>query len=301
MNETDKNKEYASLEDAVSALFGEGVRIKGRRVVSGGDINDAYSLTLTDDRRVFMKSNRRDAIDFFREEARGLRAINKTGAIRTPEVLAIGTDGDSSFLLLSMIESGRKREDFFEDFGRRLAAMHTADTATFVKGGRYGFIHDNFIGAGKQVNSPKDTWIDFFRDCRLKVQLERAAGFFTPEDIKSANRLLDRLDEYIYEPGRPSLIHGDLWGGNYMTGEDGRAWLIDPAVYVGDAEADIAMTELFGGFHESFYSAYNEVHPLKPGYNDRKEIYNLYHLLNHLNLFGPSYLPSVRRVIGRYN
>ena len=108
------------------------------------------------------------------------------------------------------------------------------------------------------------------------------------------------LDRYLVEPEKPSLVHGDLWSGNFITGSDGQAWLIDPAVYVGHAEADLAMTELFGGFHPRFYAAYREVNPLQPGYEQRRDLYNLYHLLNHLNLFGRGYLSSVLRILSRY-
>ena len=127
-----------------------------------------------------------------------------------------------------------------------------------------------------------------------------AEQYFEASERRMINNLLERLDTLLIEPEYPSLLHGDLWSGNFMTGDDGKAWLIDPAVYVGHAEADIAMTELFGGFSEEFYSAYRETAPMQAGYEDRRDLYNLYQLLNHLNMFGGSYLSSVRRIVRRY-
>ena len=138
---------------------------------------------------------------------------------------------------------------------------------------------------------------DINRDCRLAPQFRDAARWFDATDRKRISYLLEHLDEYLDEPEQPSFLHGNLWSGNFITGSDGNAWLIDPAAYVGHPEADIAMTELFGGFPQKFYDSYQEVNPMKPGYERRREVYNLYHLLNHLNLFGGSYLSSVRRIL----
>lgn len=295
-----KKEGYVSLSAAIADLYGEAVRITEKTPVSGGDINAAYALTLSDGTRLFLKANRRENLDFFRAETEGLEAIRTTGTIATPEILGFGTDGESAFLLLELVESKRKSEGFFERFGQCLAAMHQADTESFVSGGRYGFAHDNYIGAGPQKNEPRDSWIDFFRDCRLAPQFARADHYFSGSDHARIERLLDRLPELLIEPERPSLLHGDLWGGNFMAGPDGEAWLIDPAAYVGCHEADLAMTELFGGLPREFYTSYTQAFPLQPGYADRRDLYNLYHLLNHLNLFGAGYLSSVRGILGRY-
>ena len=177
--------------------------------------------------------------------------------------------------------------------------MHSADTSSFTEG-RFGFLHDNYIGSGVQINEPKDTWIEFFAECRLRPQFERASAYFDTDEMMRINELLCHLDRYLVEPGSPSLLHGDLWGGNHMADETGEIMLIDPAVYVGHAEADIAMTELFGGYRREFYAAYDEARPMEPGYEDRRDLYNLYHLLNHLNLFGAGYLGSVRSILKKY-
>lgn len=264
--------------------------------IPGGDINDAYKLTLSDGTSVFMKANKAASTAFFQAEADGLEAIRGAGAIRVPGVIAVGHDDNiGSYLLLEWVESKRQERDFWEAFGHSLAAMHLVPTS-----GRFGWKTNNYIGARPQINTPHDNWVAFYRDCRLAPQFRDARHYFDADMKKRFARLLDRLDEYLLEPPHPSLLHGDLWAGNYITGPDGYAWLIDPAVYVGHREADLAMTELFGGFHPDFYGAYAEVFPMQPGYADRRDLYNLYHLLNHLNLFGAGYLGPVQRLVRRY-
>lgn len=157
---------------------------------------------------------------------------------------------------------------------------------------------DNYIGAAIQINTPKKSWVEFFRECRLLPQLRMADRYLDAGLRRKADRLLAHLDRYLREPEFPSLVHGDLWGGNVLCGSDGRAWLIDPAAYVGDFETDLAMTELFGRFPPAFYRAYQEENPVDGEYQERKPIYQLYHLLNHLNLFGRSYLGSVAAILG---
>lgn len=294
---------FTSIESALASLFGNNVRIAHSDRVSGGDINEAFALTLTDDSRVFMKTNTRENIAFFTTEATGLHAIAQTGAIGIPRILGSGTDENMaghSFLLLEYIDAKNRISTYWETFARQLAAMHQAPTADFTPQGNYGFIEDNFIGAGKQINTQQQSWTTFFRDCRLQPQFEAASCYFDAIDFRKITKLLDKLDEFLTEPEYPSLLHGDLWSGNFMTGKDGKAWLIDPAVYVGHAEADIAMTELFGGFAPAFYDAYREAAPMQPGYHRRRNLYNLYHLLNHLNLFGQTYLAPIKRIIDGY-
>lgn len=293
---------YESLDAAITGCFGTGVSVARRDYVGGGDINDACCLNQSNGERVFLKSNTASNFAFFEAEAAGLGAIAATRTIGTPRLLALGLDRrkGTAFLMMEPV-SGRKNADFWEDFGHSLAGMHLADTSSLVPGGRFGFFQDNFIGAGPQENTPAERWIDFFRLHRLEPQLRRAYHYFDSGLRQKTACLLERLDGLLIEPRNPSLLHGDLWSGNYLTGPDGRAWLIDPAAYVGHAEADLAMTELFGGFAPAFYAAYRQTNPLEPGYADRRDLYNLYHLLNHLNLFGPGYLLSVRRIIARYD
>ncbi len=289
---------FSSVEDALRKLFD--AEIKSTDRVYGGDINNAFALELTNGERVFMKSNQTAGPGFFMAEALGLAAISASGTIRTPRVLGCGTDRGKAFLLLEYIAEGRPAPDFWETFGRQLAAMHRADTHDLAGDKTFGFRNDNYIGHTEQINTPCDGWIQFFRDYRLAPQFKMAERYFNASDQKRITRLLDRLDTLMVEPEHPSLLHGDLWSGNYMTDSSGKALLIDPAVYVGHAEADIAMTELFVGFNKKFYAAYREAAPMQPGYEDRRDLYNLYQLLNHLNMFGGSYLREVNRIVRRY-
>ena len=314
---------YPSLAEAVKAIFGENRHVAKKTPISGGDINDAYALTLDDGTILFMKSNTVSSLANFRAEAAGLEAIRATGAIGVPAVLGMGTDKGFSFLLLEYIRGGSRIRNYWEMFAAQLAEMHRADVpsganapnranvpsradvsnianAPESEGKEYGFSEDNWIGARKQLNTLHSEWIPFFRDCRLAPQLQSARSYFSGEDLNRAEYILANLDRYLVEPEKPSLVHGDLWSGNMITGDDGKGWLIDPAVYYGHPEVDIAMTELFGGFPRAFYEAYKEAGRLQPGYEDRKDLYNLYQLLNHLNMFGRGYLPEVRWILAKY-
>ncbi len=295
---------YTSLKEAVQSICGQERTITAKSPVFGGDINEAFRLTLDDGTSLFMKSNAPNLLPAFEAEEAGLQAIAGTGAIGTVKVLGIGTDSQGfSFLLQEFVSPGKKNRDYWERLGAELYAMHRAPMPSENSENsenRFGFGADNFIGSRKQKNTWTDKWIPFFRDCRLRPQLKAAERWLDQRDRKLADSLLEHLDQYLIELEAPSLIHGDLWAGNVMTGSDGRAWIIDPAAYYGHPEADLAMTELFGGFSPDFYDSYFACAKMEAGYQDRKDIYNLYHLLNHLNLFGVSYLSSVERILGRY-
>ena len=284
----------------IHKLFGNNVEINRIKPVSGGDINAAFVLGLSDGRSLFLKENRKENAGFFKAEKTGLAAIRKTGAIRVPQVLETGMLEESAYLIMEYVKPAPARKEFWECFGRQLADMHKADPSEWTPGGSYGFTDNNYIGAGRQINDTRKGWIDFYRECRLDVQFRRARAYFGASERKAMQSLLDHLDQYLTEPAFPSLLHGDLWGGNFVTGPDGRAWLIDPAVYVGNCEADLAMTELFGGFAPAFYDAYREANEISAGYSERRDLYNLYHLLNHLNLFGGSYYGAVMRIVRSY-
>jgi len=291
---------YQSIKEAVKNIFGSEVRIESQQSVSGGDINEAYRLLLSNGEEVFLKTKKGAGENFFRAEAKGLLALKEAGA-NVPEVLGVGNESlGERFLLLSYERSNRPARDYWTLLGHNLANIHRAQTASWTKDGVYGFYDDNFIGATKQKNNPKSGWTEFFRDNRLGAQMKFADHYFAKEDKRLCLKLLDKLGDFLVEPQFPSLLHGDLWSGNVMPDRLGKPMLIDPAVYVGHHEADIAMTELFGGFSPVFYAAYHEIIPRNPGYVERRDIYNLYHLLNHLNLFGSSYLAAVRRIVKKY-
>jgi fructosamine-3-kinase len=292
---------FESLAEALVTLFGNSIAIAQTDRLSGGDINKAYALHLNNGETVFMKANEKKNAAFFTAESLALSAIESTKTIKTPKVLCTGTDAGEevgySFLFLEYINPAPKIKNYQEVFAQELAAMHKASTAKFVDGNKFGFLQDNFIGARKQENHNSDSWVAFFRDSRLAPQFKAADSYFDNNKRKLVTKLLDHLDEFLVEPENPSLLHGDLWSGNSMCGSDGKAWLIDPASYVGHCEADLAMTELFGGFGEEFYGAYKEANPLQPGNDERRDVYNLYHVLNQRNMFGSAHLNPVETII----
>ena len=284
-----------SISDAINSLFGPTVTVVDRQRVSGGDINRAYRLELSSGECVFLKSNRARLLDMFTAEADGLNALRATSTIGVPEPLAIGTDGNDAFLIMEYLSSVPRRADYWESFGRELAMLHRAKC-----GSSFGFSTDNYIGSTPQQNAPMDSWAAFFRERRLIPQMKLAWGLIDERTRRNLTRITERIDNLLSEPPFPSLIHGDLWSGNAVCGPDGKAWILDPAAYVGHFEAELAMTELFGGFPERFYRAYNEVNPIDLAYSGRRDLYNLYHLLNHLNLFGLPYLSNVSSIAKRY-
>jgi len=240
---------------------------------------------MPDERRVFVKSGPASVIDMFEAEAEGLRELAEAGAIRVPGVIDYGIDKGEAFIAIERLSFERATAVIESQFGEQLAALHrhTAD--------RHGWRRDNTIGPTPQQNPWTDDWITFFREHRLRFQLELAerngyGGELQSLGAKLAGRLPDLFEGY--EP-QASLCHGDLWGGNWGVA-DGVPVIFDPAVYYGDRESDIAMTMLFGGFGREFYRAYERAWPMAPGHERRLRLYQLYHVLNHLNLFGAGYL-----------
>lgn len=288
-----------TLEAVLEQATGEGAKISGSRPVGGGCIHDGRIVSLADGRRFFVKTNSSPPPQIFECEAQGLRALEEAGELRVPRVIAVG-DGEEEppFLVLEAIAPGRRGEGFFETFGRRFAELHQKATAE-----RFGFARDNYIGSTPQPNRWCDDWCEFWRRHRLGFQLDlaRRRGLSDRTLDRAGDALLERLEELIGEPAEPPvLLHGDLWGGNYMVDDNGAPVLIDPAVYYGRREADLAMTRLFGGFDARFYAAYEEAWPLAPGAEARLDVYKLYHLLNHLNLFGGGYRSSCIEILRRY-
>ena len=227
-------------------------------------------------------------------EADGLAALAVCGEVRVPHVLAAERHGSGAYLLMEWLDFGAKTAAAAAQLGERLVRQHQCC------GERFGWRRNNFIGATPQFNAPSPDWVDFFREHRLGFQLRLAAENGHRGRLQERGALLlERLPAFFgnYRP-QPSLLHGDLWGGNWGVLLSGEPVIFDPAVYYGDREAELAMTELFGGFPPEFYAAYNAVWHLDAGYGVRRGLYNLYHVLNHLNLFGGNYLPQAERLIG---
>ena len=268
-----------------------GSEVTRARPLGGGDINDAYEVTLADGRDVFVKTNARAPADMFATEARGLAWLAEAEAIRVPAVLAVGDD----FLALELLRSAAPAARFDETLGRQLAALHRHGAA------RFGLDHDNFIGRLPQRNAPCDDWAEFYRSRRLEPQLRAAAdaGLLRGALRERFDELFARLDELVGPTEPPARLHGDLWGGNKHVDERGQPCLIDPAVYGGHREIDLAMMQLFGGFGARTFDAYDEAYPLSAGWRDRVPLYQLYPILVHVNLFGRSYLASVERALDR--
>jgi fructosamine-3-kinase len=222
--------------------------------------------------------------------------------VTVPEESVVGRQSSvvgTGFILLEWLAAppNADRHAAATELGRALAALHRATAPA------YGLDRDNYIGATPQPNGWLASWLAFFRERRLAFQadLARRNGYLEGQRARGLARLLDRLDTWIDDQlVQPALLHGDLWGGNFLVGPSGAPALIDPAVYYGDREADLAFTTLFGGFPDSFYHAYNEVWPLPEGWRERRELYNLYHLLNHMNLFGTGYAAQVDQIVRRY-
>ena len=276
----------ASTRAAVADALGE---VRSTRPIGGGDINDAFEVTLRSGGRVFVKTNRRAPPTMFEREAEGLGWLAAPGALRVPEVLAVSP----LFLALELIEPGRPARDHDERLGRGLAALHRAGADGF------GWPRDNFIGSLPQDNTGEDDWPTFYARRRLEPQLRMAieAGRSSRAMQSRLSRLCERLPERVGPAEPPSRLHGDLWGGNCHTASDGAPVLIDPAVYGGHREIDLAMMKLFGGFSERVFEAYDEAWPLAHGWRERVPLYQLYPLLVHVNLFGGSYVGSVERAL----
>ena len=250
-------------------------------------------------RRVFVKRAAGADVAMLACEADGLRALAATGAIRVPAILAEDATVDDAHLALEWIDLTAPTEPVA--LGRALATLHGAPAPRGPCGERFGWHRDNFIGGTPQANDWSDDWIAFFRDARLVPQLERAhRNGFRGDLERDGVRLLSQLPDLLHDHApSPSLVHGDLWQGNAGTLPDGSPVVFDPAVYVGDGEVDLAMTELFGGFGSAFMRAYESVRPIAPGYALRRDLYTLYHLLNHLNLFGATYRIRIEHTLAR--
>ena len=266
-------------------------RVVANHPVGGGCINNGERLETESGETFFLKTNPNAPGDMFAREAEGLDVLGKAGGPRVPKPYIFG----QYYLLLEDLAPASPQSNFWTKFGRQLAEMHNHVHPQF------GFFHDNYIGSTPQSNSWTDDGFQFFGEQRLMFQAKLAGrrNLLQADNIHRVEKLAKRLEELV--PHQPaSLLHGDLWSGNAIADVNGQPAIIDPAAYYGWAEAELAMTTLFGSFPGEFYSAYQEVRKLEPGFRSRYAVYNLYHLLNHLNLFGRGYLSQVLGVLDRF-
>ena len=279
-----------AIERAISESTGSPFQLHTSASIAGGCINEAFCIEGKDGRQFFVKKNQASFLSFFKAEAQALTEIRETQTIHAPEVIAHGVENDKAFLVLEFMKEGTASPSGQAKLGTLLAKMHRVEQAHF------GWGMDNCIGATPQPNPKSNNWSEFYRDHRLSHQFDQAAQ--KGRRFEGANDLLDQIDSFFstYHP-HPSLLHGDLWGGNASYDSAGMPFVFDPASYYGDRETDLAFTYMFGGFTSAFYQAYEEEYPLESGFKVRKILYNLYHELNHFNLFGGGYASSAQSSI----
>ncbi|RJS92884.1 fructosamine kinase family protein [Salinisphaera sp. Q1T1-3] len=285
-----------ALVDAVAAAIGrETGRAFGHATVqrlSGGDINAAYALTGADGRQYFVKCNAAARLAMFEAEAAGLEELAQATLLRVPRPIAVTTCDDTAFIVLEHVTLSRPTRLAMTQLGEGLAELHG------IVATRHGWDRDNTLGETAQHNTSHADWVEFWRENRLAVMLDALAPAH-PGLARDGDRLLAALPDLLagHTP-EASLLHGDLWGGNAGMDDQGRPVIFDPAVYYGDRETDLAMTELFGGFTPEFYEAYWGAWPMRPGYREiRRPLYQLHHLLNHARLFGGGYAGQAQRVV----
>lgn len=281
---------WTEIDAHISQVTGKKFHSSQRRSVGGGCINQGYAVC-DGQRTYFVKVNQASQVTMFEAEALGLQQILQTATIRVPKPICWGKAGNSGYLVLEWLEMGEGNTKSWEEMGRKLAAMHLATSSQ-----GFGWDMNNTIGSTPQINTWTANWAKFYAKHRLgyQFQLARQRGGDFPQE-----KLLAAIPELLTHQPQPSLVHGDLWGGNAGCTVSGESVIFDPATYFGDREVDIAMTELFGGFPEGFYRGYNEVWRLDEGYDRRKTLYNLYHVLNHFNLFGGGYASQANRMISQ--
>lgn len=283
------------VKNRIETILGE--KIVSGVNVSGGCINETLIVITESQKKYFIKTNENHPDDMFLKEAHGLSEISTSKTIRVPKVISVEKD----FIIIEAIPSAKQNTTFWKDFGRAFAQMHKFSGISF------GFYENNYIGSNPQINIPdlneKNNWINFYFNKRLLFQFKLVEkNGYSDDNFRKLFSLLENKIEQILNSKNnpPSLLHGDLWNGNFIVDENGSACLIDPAVYYGHREADLAMTKFFGGFSKEFYDSYNEIFPLEDGYEYRENVYKLYHVLNHINLFGISYFSQAISILKYY-
>jgi fructosamine-3-kinase len=290
---------FHSVERIIQSNLGTNRSIATAKRVSGGCIADAFQMVLDDGTSLFAKVSSGQGDDL-RAEASGLEALRATNTIAVPTIVAGQTDNSTSILVMEWIESSLPKKEFWSRFGQKIAQLHLANDSI----GQFGFFQNNFIGSNDQINHWKDQWPEFFAEFRLAFQGDLALKrhLIDTSQRKQIDRLIEKLSTLFKSSEMsPALLHGDLWSGNFLCDANQTPVIFDPAVYFGHHECEFGITTLFGGFDSTFYEAYHEVIPRDDGTSERIEIYQLYHLLNHLNLFGQSYWSACQAILSKYS
>lgn len=281
---------WQEIAKAISQATKNTFEIENTRSVGGGCINQGYKISGNGD-SYFVKVNQASQVEMFVAEALGLEQMYATHTITLPKPICWGVAGNSCYLVLEWLDLGGGNSQAWSEMGKQLAAMHQKGITD-----KFGWERNNTIGSTPQINNWMDNWADFFAEQRIGYQLKlakRRGGNFP-----DSNQVVEAVREQLADrQPEPSIVHGDLWSGNAAVTRDGQPVILDPATYYGDREVDLAMTELFGGFPAAFYHGYNQFWQLDSGYQQRKIIYNLYHVLNHFNLFGGGYSSQANRMI----
>ncbi len=283
------NEILGYISDTLSESF------NSTKPVTGGSISSAYLLE-TSNKSFFLKINKApNAIEMFQAEQEGLDAIEKSDTISVPHVHLVDSYNEKAFILMDYVNNKRPEPSDYSRLGMELARLHLGEQKDF------GFTSDNFIGSLPQSNKIHTDWVEFYLEERLYPQLQLAlrTNLLSKKEVPTKERGIDVFSRFLNDVS-PSLLHGDLWGGNYLISTEGVPYLIDPAVYRGHFMIDIAMSKLFGSFGDEFYNAYHEIIPKPEYYNEQIDLYQLYFLLVHLNLFGRGYYSSVSEILNRY-
>lgn len=284
-------------QDLVDLLTREYLKsdLASQKPESGGCLNQVFQLQTRTGKKALVKFNRFDTPQAFRLEAEALDLIRKTQTFYTPEVLAQGRQEGTDYLLMEYIEKGPPAPHYWRRFGESLAKLHLNTQP------EYGWKEDNYIGPLTQRNTPSRSWVDFFIQCRIEPPLKKAVDNKKMNEgmVRKFDRLFAKLEQYLPEE-KPALLHGDLWSGNVLTGAQGLPVLIDPALYYGHREIELAYTQLFDRYDPEFYQAYQEVFPMLQGFEERVPLHQLYPLLIHVNLFGGGYVNQVEEILKFY-
>ena len=288
------NANWQPVTELIASHSGHRLQVESVTPVSGGCLNSSFKLTMTNRKSYFVKRNAITLFAMFEAELLGLQSLADTQQVRVPSPIGTCRSHEHSFLVMNWISIGESNRSTHETLGRELALMHRFESVT-----DFGYDLDNFIGSTPQLNRWNSSWKDFFLLQRLEPQLRIAKSNGYGTHFRNSDKLLINVEGLLNDSPKPSLIHGDLWSGNFMVDLQGNPILIDPAPYWSDREAEFGIVTMFGGFESGFFDAYQETLPFEPGFEQRLQAYQLYHYLNHLNLFGGSYLGQVQKIISK--